>query len=427
MSVASLPRPSVLPGLVEARAGVASAQAVPLGLVAEPELGAALEEASALLAQAESLRLAVLAEADRRRVADRTADTGTDAWAAALTGDRREAMRGGLLLAQDLRERFHHVREAFAAGRLTLPQVRIVVNALRQVPEEATPEQRDLAEEHLVARATGVASRTGRPLSLRRLRVVSRRMFDPIDRDLADAHEAAMLRREKRGADAECFLSLHDNGDGSFSGRFRVPELHGRLLLGALQRLTAPRRWGRDRAGAPVVDQTVDVHNVHEQHGAAFCELLEHLPTEGWSANGTTLLVTIELQHLLDGLVGAGRLDTGARISAGEARRLACEAGIVPVVLGGASVPLDLGRTRRLHSGAQRAALATVHETCAATGCERPFAWTEVHHWVPWSRGGRTDLRDAVPLCGHHHRQVHDDHWRVERHADGSVRFHRRR
>ena len=71
-------------------------------------------------------------------MAEQTADTGTDAWAAKLTGDTREVMRGGLLLAKDLRERFHHTREAFASGRLKLAQVRVIVNAARQTPPEAT-------------------------------------------------------------------------------------------------------------------------------------------------------------------------------------------------------------------------------------------------------------------------------------------------
>ena len=67
--------------------------------------------------------------------------------------------------------------------------------------------------------------------------------------------------------------------------------------------------------------------------------------TGGFARNAVTLLVHLDHQHLLDGLASA-RLDTGAHVSAGEARRLACSAGIIPVVLGGASQVLDLGRER---------------------------------------------------------------------------------
>lgn len=436
MSVAALPRPSVLPALGGARAGVRAAAEVPLELVAEEELATALEQVVALEAQAAAVRLAVLAEAERRGVADAAAATGTDAWAAELTGDRREVMRGGLLLARELGSTCHHTREALAAGRVNLSQVRIIVEACRQAPEEATPEQVAAAEGYMVARASGEATRTGRPMTPRRLRQVVRRMFDPIDRELADRHEAIMLGRQRRRAEAETFLQVGDDGDGSFSGRFRIPELHGHLLVQALQRLSAPRRLVRDAAGRPMVDETATPCGTLEAHGHAFCELLEHLPATGHATNGTTVLVTVDLEHLTRQLpdhllpdrveVGAGRLDLGVRVPAGEVRRLACEAGIVPVVMGGASVPLDLGRERRLHTRAQRHALTTHHETCAASGCERPFAWCEIHHPHPWSRGGTTDLDNALPLCGHHHRRAHDPAWRLCRHPDGSWRFHPR-
>ena len=170
----------------------------------------------------------------------------------------------------------------------------------------------------------------------------------------------------------------------------------------------------------------MNTSNVYELRGQAFCELLEHLPTEGHAANGVTMLMTMELQRLLDGL-GSARLDTGVTISAGEARRLSCNAGLVPVVLDGASRPLDLGRTKRLATDAQRKALATVHDTCGIDGCERPFSWCELHHLLPWLLGGRTDLADLIPLCGHHHRRAHDDRFDLRRQTDGGWRFHRRR
>jgi hypothetical protein len=78
------------------------------------------------------------------------------------------------------------------------------------------------------------------------------------------------------------------------------------------------------------------------------------------------------------------------------------------MVLGGASVPLDLGTSQRLFTKAQAVALSALHDQCAAEGCERPFAWCELHHKQPWGHGGPTDLANAAPLCGHHHRRIHD-------------------
>ena len=95
----------------------------------------------------------------------------------------------------------------------------------------------------------------------------------------------------------------------------------------------------------------------------------------------------------------------------------------LPLVLDGASVPFDLGRTQRLFSRHQALALSARHDTCAADGCDRPFAWCELHHLRPWSPDGRTDLDNAVPLCGHNHRRIHDPlvHWWMT--PDGALVF----
>ncbi|MFZ2014954.1 MAG: DUF222 domain-containing protein [Nocardioides sp.] len=393
-------------------------------------LGQTIADLARLESRAAALRLALTGEADRRQVARRTAETGTDAWVARLTGSTREQAAGGLRLARLLGEKYETTREAFAAGRLGLDQVRVIVNAAEQSPAEATVGQVAQAEEWLVDRATGAGTRIGRGLDAKRLRQAARRMFTPLDPDLAARHEAILLGRETRTAEAETFLTLHDNGDGSYSGRFRIPELHGHLLTQALHRLTAPRRLSHDRAGRPVVDMAAPGGDwgtsTCETWGAAWCELIEHLPTRELAANGCEILVRIDLDALLTGLGTAG-LDTGITITAGEARRLACNAGLVPAVLDGDSMPLDLGRTRRLHSRTQRRALALLHDTCAVAGCGRPFAWCEIHHpHLSWGHGGATDLHNGLPLCGHHHRRAHDPTFDLRHRPDGEWAFHRR-
>jgi hypothetical protein len=255
-------------------------------------------------------------------------------------------------------------------------------------------------------------------------------MFAVVDPVLAVRHEAILLGRETRTAEAETFLALHDNGDGSYSGRFRIPELHGHLLSQALDRLTAPRRLSRDKAGRPVVDVAAPGgdwgSNIYDTWGAALCELIEHLPTRELGGTACEVIVTLQLDALLTGLGVAG-LDTGIAITAGEARRMACGAGLIPAVLDGQSKPLDLGRSRRLHSRAQRRALSLLHDSCALPGCQRPFAWCEIHHQhLSWSRGGPTDLDNGLPLCGHHHRRAHDTRFDLRRRPDGEWAFHRR-
>lgn len=154
------------------------------------------------------------------------------------------------------------------------------------------------------------------------------------------------------------------------------------------------------------------------QRMCSFLECIDpaRLPLHGGDA--TTLVVTLSLDALLAELGTAellcaglvpGDETTGDQITAAQARRLACTAKIIPAVLGGDSLPLDLGRAQRLFSPAQRKALLLLRDkTCRAEGCDIPGTWAEAHHLVPWSTGGRTDLANAVLLCSHHHHRVHD-------------------
>ncbi len=125
------------------------------------------------------------------------------------------------------------------------------------------------------------------------------------------------------------------------------------------------------------------------------------------------MVVTIDNEALRTG-VGAGSLSTGTRISAGQARRWACSAGILPAVLDGASTVLDLGRSSRLFSIKQRIALGIAQGGCCWAGCERPPGWCEAHHGrCPWDDGGLTDLADGILLCAYHHRLAHAGDWIV--------------
>ena len=109
-------------------------------------------------------------------------------------------------------------------------------------------------------------------------------------------------------------------------------------------------------------------------------------------------------------------------------RRLACASGIIPAVLGSDSVVLDLGRTSRFFTAAQRKAHAVTHKTCEAEGCDVPAEWTEAHHERdPWAAGGTTDLDDLASLCPWHHHRAHDPTYRTTWPPGGGVRFHRRR
>src|SRR6266540_3821149 len=119
--------------------------------------------------------------------------------------------------------------------------------------------------------------------------------------------------------------------------------------------------------------------------------------------------VTIDWETLRG--AGTATLGSGVPITAGTARRLACDATVIPAVLGTAGEPLDLGRAARLVSTAQRRALVLRDQGCRFPGCDRPPQWTDAHHLMPWAHGGSTNLDNLVSLCRWHHSAVHEGGW----------------
>src|SRR3712207_6824138 len=121
-----------------------------------------------------------------------------------------------------------------------------------------------------------------KPAALRR---AARRLLEPLDKRLADEHQETQLREQERRAERETYLVLGDNGDGTWTGKFTLPDLHAQTLLARLEALSAPRRHTRTRGGRAVTDPTVPgmgpVYNRAEALGLAFTELIEHLPTDG--------------------------------------------------------------------------------------------------------------------------------------------------
>jgi len=130
------------------------------------------------------------------------------------------------------------------------------------------------------------------------------------------------------------------------------------------------------------------------------------------------VFVTIPMPTLLDG-PGTSTLPDGTPLSPGAARRMACDAEIIPAVLGTGIAVLDVGRSQRLFTGARRRALILRDKGCAFPGCDRPPGWCDGHHILGHARGGNTGLGNGVLLCGVHHHVVHEDGWEVVTADDG--------
>jgi hypothetical protein len=147
----------------------------------------------------------------------------------------------------------------------------------------------------------------------------------------------------------------------------------------------------------------------------------------GRVAARAVLAVTVTLAELRAALAGTsphgatgGMLDTGIALTPAELRLLACDAGIIPAVLGSPSQVLDLGRATRNWNIAQRRAFAIRDRGCIAPGCDYPPSACDGHHsLITWADGGPTDLDNGALLCDFHHHQVHRQHWQVILAANG--------
>lgn len=120
------------------------------------------------------------------------------------------------------------------------------------------------------------------------------------------------------------------------------------------------------------------------------------------------VFVTMSFEVLKGALQGVGRTFTGEGLTPGQVRRMACEADLVPVVLGADSEVLDLGREVRLATPAQHKSLWLRDGGCTFPGCSIPATWCDAHHVSWWQRGGRSDIANLALLCGRHHTLVHD-------------------
>lgn len=90
---------------------------------------------------------------------------------------------------------------------------------------------------------------------------------------------------------------------------------------------------------------------------------------------------------------------TGQLLAPETIRRIACDATIIPVVLGTDSEVLDVGRARRLFTPGLLRAMWLRGRGCTIPGCTAPPPWADAHHIVRWSDGGQTSLLNEALLC----------------------------
>ncbi len=380
--------------------------------------GESAGDAAILVARAEArlsaLRLRLLDQAHREDVSAASESVTEGWWAHAATIDHRRARRD-LRMSQWLAGDYRCTEAALAAGEVSAAQAEVIVDALRSLPPSIGPEGRAKAEQHLLEQAEEFGPK--------QLRHLGRHLIDVIDPDAADERLAAQLATEERAADQRCFLQMYDDGKGTTHLKGALPTLAGDQLRTMLNAFASPRRpeaYDRDDPDGARLPNAVLL-------GRAFVEMMQRYPADRVPESGglnATVMVTMSLETLLGGLSSAELL-ADHQLSPAEARRLACEAGILPVVLGGDSQPLDHGREKRFHTPGQRKVIFARDRTCRAEGCEIPANWCHVHHLTPWSKGGSTSVDDAMALCSRHHTAAHDTGYEATRTVDGRLRFTR--
>jgi hypothetical protein len=204
---------------------------------------------------------------------------------------------------------------------------------------------------------------------------------------------------------------------------FALLEAPGELGIGALAAAAegdgaaVGTLSGCDCPPAPSADDLDTRPLAQKRVDALVAVCRESLANDHGSLAGTsvTMLVTVPLEVLQSGVGTAEIAGVDELISASTARRLCAEAELIPTVLGTGSEVLDLGRSARLYSSAQRRALAARDGGCIWPGCTMPPAWCEVAHLLAWLLGGDTDLDNGALMCPHHHRRFDNDGWALHR------------
>jgi hypothetical protein len=112
-------------------------------------------------------------------------------------------------------------------------------------------------------------------------------------------------------------------------------------------------------------------------------------------------------------VTGSGTFTYTGPVTASTIRKIACDADIIPVLLGSQGRILDIGRTTRIFPPHIRKALNTRDQGCAFPNCTTPAPWCEAHHITYWSRGGPTSTDNGVLLCTHHHHLIHKEQWNI--------------
>jgi hypothetical protein len=288
---------------------------------------------------------------------------------------------------------------ALREGRIDVAHVDAVVDALARLTQWPEAQQKFLGYESMLLAVAEI-----RPADK------FRRRCTDLARQLARDHGEAQLERQRADSEMRRWVDRH----GMHHVHLTLDPERGAIVDTAIQ-----QRLDALRSSPETADLSWPAVNVQA--------MLDLLTSAGrLDPRQPEIIVIIDHDTLVNGVFGAGSVcetSTGVPLPPATVRRMACDAGILPAVLNGDGLVLDLGDRQRLASRAQRNALRAMYRTCAFSDCQVPFDRCRIHHWRPWFPHRRTNLEDLVPVCGKHHHQLHEGGWHLELEADRTGRL----
>jgi hypothetical protein len=285
-------------------------------------------------------------------------------------------------------ERLPVMAEALAAGDVTPAHVQVLASATKRLD----PERVAADEKMLVDLAREFDPNTFRMLVQRWVAVA-----------FPDRHEADS---EKQYESRWVRLAETISGMVSISGMLD-PETARPLLL-AMDTLAKKAGASDERTqGQRNADALADL--------ARIAINADQLPVTGGSRPTVNVIVREEtLRDAPCPTHNPAVYDDGTPLNLTKLHQTCCDARYARVVLGPNGELLDLGRTTRDVSPAQKRALHHLDGGCRAGNCTKPAHATDAHHIRWWRFGGRTDLSNLVLLCDFHHYLIHTLGWTLD-------------
>lgn len=408
MSISSDLPPAPADALVRARAAIGPLHDRIWAAAGDTDLLDVRAGLGALRSELAAIEAVVLVEVDQREVPRKRLRWGsTSDWLAHTAGLTKARAKAAVRRAHELTGDRAETLDALRAAAVSPTQAAVVVDGVAVLPGDRMLRRR--AEVVLLDEATR--------LDATDLARAAHRVLDQVDPDRDDRRTEAELEREERAAHAQRFFSISDDGAGGVRVKGRGSLEDAAVIRAALLPLTKPE---------PAVDPATgeEIEKDPRDHGARTWDALLRLGQHALdtdlppTSHGTKarVSVTIPIDDLLAGLgrpVRSGSTEDGLDLHPSVVRRLACDAEIIPVVLGAEGQVLDVGRVHRSATEAIWRALVTRDRHCAFPGCSRAPLMCHAHHVTHWADGGETCLANLVLLCGAHHRTVHHTPWRV--------------